>query len=230
MDTVNTQVCTRSGTYPSIVNDDQIWYPGTQECVYTRYRLSRELVCAGRCCLPCYVRGGIFLVPVYVLCGTRSGTCPSITNNGHAWCPGTLVFIPRYGLKLRTRLGWSVLLPGLLAGRWLVVFSFSFFLEFSSPYQLANTHGVSNQPRHEGEVCIPLKNRGFLRVIARPSWVGPGGFPIYRWSSRIGSGSSSRYVTGRVGSGQSIFKYDKSGRVNLTRSDSREVTRPVKIP
>ena len=48
-----------------------------------------------------------------------------------------------------------------------------------------------------------------------------------RVSSRVGSGDV-RNLTGRVESGQEVFKSHGSGRVTLTQSDPRQVIRPVK--
>ena len=88
----------------------------------------------------------------------------------------------------------------------------------------------------------------FSRVITRPmgrvkrlernSRVGSGRVGSGRvGSGRVGSGrvASGRVrrcsnLTGRIGLGQEPFKYHGSGRIILTRSDPREVIRPVETP
>ena len=47
--------------------------------------------------------------------------------------------------------------------------------------------------------------------------------------SRLGSGGI-RNLTGRIGSGQEVFKSLGSGQVTSTRADPREVTRPMTSP
>ena len=74
----------------------------------------------------------------------------------------------------------------------------------------------------------PQKRAGISRVMIRPT----GRVRSFKPSCcRVGPGQEVvRNLTGRNGSGQDVFESHGSGRITLTRSDPREVARPVKGP